>query len=760
MRRQRILRLLGLPLAVVLVLWLYLQQTTCSVLAMPHAPQSAHTTAPSTADVTWPDVAPILYANCATCHHPHGNGPFSLLTYADARRWGTQVAQVTGSRYMPPWLPAHGYGDFEDERMLSAAEIATLAAWVKAGMPEGNASRATRPPVFNDTWTGGKPDLILTVERPYALPASGTDRFHNFILPFSLHGTHYIRAMEIRPSAPEVVHHANVLIDRTASLRREHKGDWQAGVEGMELNIDGGNSFDPDGHFLFWKADTPLLTEPPDMPWQLESGNDLVLNMHLKPSGKATLVSAQIGLYFTDKPPTRQPLLLQLEHDSALDIPAGQAHFTVEDHLTLPEAAAVLGIYPHAHYLGKDMQSWATLPDGTKRWLIWVRDWDIDRQAVYRFRSPIDLPRGSSIHMRYTYDNTADNPRNPHLPPVRVRAGNRAEDEMGHLWLQVLPIGTAGGKVDPRLPFEEAWMRRRLEKSPDDAVARYNLATALEAEGKEEEAVATFNTQLARQPDNARFLTGLGGALEHQGDWQGARAAWQRATLAAPDNCDAAFNLARVAVRHGEFSQAEAGFRAMMSHCPPDAAEHSGLAAALDGEGKAAEAQRQYRAALLADPDDFTANYALGAQHLQAGQTELALAELGRAVVANGEDLDAREHLAMALAQSNRPKDAVAQLRAAVAIAPENADLHALLSQVLASDGSLAEAIIQEKASLTLQPADADQWNNLGVLQARAGDRIAAAASFGHALRLRPADPQAQANLRHLERGVETTGQR
>ncbi|MGC1363742.1 MAG: hypothetical protein WA826_21410, partial [Silvibacterium sp.] len=56
-------------------------------------------------------IAPILYDHCSSCHHPGGAGPFSLLSYADARRWGTVMQNVTQSRFMPPWLPAPGYGN-------------------------------------------------------------------------------------------------------------------------------------------------------------------------------------------------------------------------------------------------------------------------------------------------------------------------------------------------------------------------------------------------------------------------------------------------------------------------------------------------------------------------------------------------------------------------------------------------------------------------------------------------------------------------
>src|SRR5580692_9404282 len=282
--------------------------------------------------VTWSgEIAPLVYGNCTTCHHPGGAGPFSLLTYQDARRWGPQMASVTSSRYMPPWLPEPGYGDFADERRLSSEDIALIQKWVSTGMARGDNADAPPVPHYDETWTLGKPDLVLSLERPSTLPASGSDIFLNFVLPYPLSQTHYVRAMEIRPGTPQVVHHANVLIDRTGSWRRQHPDNWRDGVPGMELIVDAGNTFDPDSHFLFWKPDTPALIEPVGMPWRLDPGNDLILNMHLKPSGKPETVDAQIGLYFTPNPPARRPMLLALERDDALDIPAGDPNFVVED---------------------------------------------------------------------------------------------------------------------------------------------------------------------------------------------------------------------------------------------------------------------------------------------------------------------------------------------------------------------------------------------------------------------------------------------
>jgi Flp pilus assembly protein TadD/mono/diheme cytochrome c family protein len=720
----------------------------CSILAA--AIYVAQAT-PQDSAVTWSrQIAPLVYNNCTTCHHPGGGGPFSLLTYEDARRWGQQMATVTASRYMPPWLPQDGYGDFADERRLTNEQIALIAKWVLAGMPQGDLSAAPPAPKYNDSWQYGTPDLILSVEQPFTLPASGTDIFRNFVLPYPLKQTHYIRAMEIRPAVPRIVHHANVLIDRTASFRRAHPAQWKEGVPGMELEVDTGNEFDPDGNFLFWKPDTPVLVEPEGMPWRLDPGNDLILNMHLKPSGKPEIAAAQIGLYFTDRPPSKHPMLLQLQHDSALDIPAGDRNFVVEDALRMPVDVEVLGIYPHAHYLGKRLEAWAMLPGQQKKWLILIPNWDIDRQSVYRYRSPVFLPQGSIVHMRYLYDNSSANEHNPHLPPVRVRAGNRSEDEMAHLWLQVLPVNTPANGPDPRLLLEEAWMRSMLSKAPDDIIPLYNLASALAGQGKYQEAIAAFRHALALHPGDERLLNELGAALQNSGDWQQAQKVFVEDITAHPGTCNARFNLARLDLQHDQASTAEQQFRVMLARCPEDASVHSGLGAALESQGQSQAAETEFRAALGIDAHDFTALYNLGDLALQANQPQQASELLEAAVEQRPKDADAHQHLAEAYALSGRMADAVAQLRAAIGLSPADPDLHGLLSQALAGTGQLEQAIAERKVALHLRANDADDWNNLGVLEARTGRIAEAREDFLHALKLEPDHAQARSNLQRL----------
>ncbi|MGA9719385.1 MAG: tetratricopeptide repeat protein, partial [Acidobacteriaceae bacterium] len=689
---------------------------------------------------TWSkQIAPILYKNCVTCHHPGGAGPFSLLTYDDARRWSAQILTVTQSRFMPPWLPEPGYGEFADTRRLSDQDLASIKRWVSSGMPEGVAADAPPAPEYNSGWQLGPPDLILTAPESFQVPADGQDLFRNFIYPVNVTRTRYIHAVEILPGNARVVHHANILIDRTAELRRQHPNDWRAGIPGMELEIGSGDRFDPDSHFLFWKPDTPAVVEPPGMPWRIDPGNDLILNTHLKPTGRVETVQPRIGLYFMDYPPTRAPMLLQLEHDAALNIPAGDSHFVVEDELQIPVAVYALGIYPHAHYLGKQLEAWSIAPDGRRTALILIKDWDIDRQSVYSYRKPLLLPAGSVLHMRYVYDNSAANPRNPANPPVRVHNGNRSTDEMGHLWLQVLPVhakerNAAGKEVDSRMLLERAWMEHRLTRDPSDSLAAYNLASLDNMGGNPSGAIAIYRKLAAEQPNDARVATSLGAAEEQNDDWQSALASYKHALTLDPSYADARYDLATLELHHDQYEASASDYRALIQQHPEDAAAHGGIAAALAQLQQDDAARAEFERALALDPaqPDTLLNYA--SLELAANNPEHALQLLTKAVATGAHDAATYQQLAFADQQTHHPEEAEAALRSAIAADPADPTSHALLAQLLAARSDLKAAITEQQAALRLNAKDPDGWSNLGVLHAQTGQSAEARSDFEHAL--------------------------
>jgi len=591
---------------------------------------------------------------------------------------------------------------------------------------------------------------VLETETPVEVPATGTDVFTNVILPYTGKGTRWVRAMEIKPGSPRIVHHANVILDRTGSLRRDHPTDWRKGVPGMDINVDSGDSFDPDSHFLFWKPDSTALVEPKGMPWRLDEGNDLVLNLHLKPSGKAETTKVRIGLYFTPEAATRLPILVQLEHDGALDIPAGDKDFEIEDSLKLPVAVEVLGIYPHAHYLAKRMEAWATLPNGERRWLILIDDWDIERQSVYRLAKPLPLAAGSVVHMRYTYDNSAGNVRNPNSPPVEVKAGNRSEDEMGHFWMQLLPLPSSNHtEAQAREAIDRAWMESVLRKSPRDGIALYNLASLDLADGNAAAAEGLYRRVLAEKPGDARTLTALGSAMEASGDWKDAKAEFSAARDSDGTYADATFDLASLDLRHGELVQAEAMFRAYLPAHPDDAPAHAGLGNTLVAAGRSEGAEAEFSRAVEIDPKNFEALFGLGS--LAAGKGDLATAETRLlAALAVRPDADAERQLAIVYAGQDRLALAVQHLKAWQVLAPKEADPHRALSQVYRQMGQLPDSLREQKVVLALAPGSAGDWNDLGVIDALAGNTAAAKRDFEEALKLEPGNQAAKANLARL----------
>ena len=578
-------------------------------------------------------IAPIVYRNCSPCHRPGESAPFTLLSYEDVKRHAAQIAAVTKRRFMPPWPPEPGHGAFAEERRLTDAQIQLIQDWVEQGAPPGASVRAPQPPKFHDEWQLGTPDLILRATQPYQLPADGQEIFWNFILPVPITTTRWVKAIEVRPGNARVFHHANVILDRSRSSRRQEKIPG-AGFPGMDLAVEE-ETFDPDGHFLSWKPGSEPVVEPDGMAWRADPGMDLILNVHLRPNGKPETVSPMIGLYFTSQPQRKFPMLLQLEHDSMIDIPAGDKDFLISDNIRLPIDVNVLAIYPHAHYLGKLLEGYATLPDGTRRWLIRIPDWDLNWQGVYRLKEPLFLPKDTVVSMRYHYDNTADNVRNPHNPPQEVRGGNQATDEMGHLWLQVLPVAEG----DQRAVLQEGLMRQRIEKYPEDFIANYNLGDTLLTKGDAAGAIPYFQTAFKTNPASVVAATELGVALFSAGRLPEAEEQFQAALAIDQSYTDARYDLANVQAARGEWEAAATEFGRVLKERPDDgkARQHLGDALYLWGDdfakaGNAEQAILRYRAAAEYRPPSAELHTKIALMHARQGQFPEAQAELEAAL--------------------------------------------------------------------------------------------------------------------------------
>ena len=543
------------------------------------------------------------------CHHDGGSAPFTLETYADVKRHASQIVQVTRKRIMPPWKADPSDGPFVGQHPLSDAEIARIAAWVAGGAAEGDAESATlrrahAAPRGGD-WQLGKPDLVVTLPEPYMLQADGTDVFRIFVIPLPVDGTRYVRGLEFHPGNAKVVHHANIRVDRTPASRALDAADPGPGYSGLILR----SADYPEGHFLGWTPGqvAPLL--PKELTWRLDRGTDLVVEVHMQPSGRAEPVKPSIGLYFSDRPPTKTPAMLRLGRQD-IDIPAGDSHYVVTDSYVLPVDVEVEAVQPHAHYRAREIRGDATLPDGTTRELIHIADWDFRWQHVFRFEHPFTLPKGTTLSMRWVYDNSASNARNPERPAVRARWGQRSSDEMGDLWIQVLTknepdLVTLTRQFRAKVAAEDVHgYEAEIARHPDDAAlhddaallylevqrpndavehfrksmalkgpsaaAHYNIATALTLAQRLDEAASEYEQAIGIDPSYAKAHNNLGSVRLAQGRTADAIAEFSTVVTLDPRSAEALGNLAQAYAMAGDFNRAQETIDRALRLSPPE----------------------------------------------------------------------------------------------------------------------------------------------------------------------------------------------
>ena len=259
---------------------------------------------------------------------------------------------------MPPWQPEPGYGSFRDARSLSDEELSLLRRWHEAGAPRGNPADEPEPPRFASGWQLGEPDLVVTMPESYTVAADlDEDVFRNFVVPLGLERTRYVKAVEFRPDNRRLVHHAQILIDSEGNARQLDDLDPEPGYSGM---VGAGA---PGGHFLGWTPGRQPSVLEEGMAFEVRPGHDLVFETHLLPTGKREELRCSVGLYFSDEKPRLEPASVHLA-STTIDLPAGAADVRVRDEFQIPIAVDVLGIYPHAHYLGKQIEVWARSAEG------------------------------------------------------------------------------------------------------------------------------------------------------------------------------------------------------------------------------------------------------------------------------------------------------------------------------------------------------------------------------------------------------------
>lgn len=421
------------------------------------------------------DVAPILYEHCVTCHHPGDIAPMSLLTYKDARPWAAAIREAVVLRKMPPWLADPTVGRWSNDPRLSDAEIQTIRAWVASSAPEGDPKDMPPAPAFRDGWKIEKPDAAFSIP-VHTLEAKGPDEYTYIDVPTNFQEDRWIVAAELRPGNRKIVHHAHVFVKdmkgkqpKTPTPASEY-AKWirirQGSLEWVRPEapvIDNGCSVDDNGLFPGSKSSdlgslisSYLPAREPDVypagtARKIPAGAVLSFQIHYSRStGRTETDETSVGLVFAKDPPERVSRRIDLSNQMFM-IPAGDPDHAVSECHTFDTDVLVTSLTPHMHRRGKSMQIVADLPDGRKKTLLSVPDYQFNWQFTYREEQPMYLPKGTRIEVLAKFDNSVNNAGNPD-PKINVRWGSASESEMMDGWIEYLDAAPAMKAADTTLP--------------------------------------------------------------------------------------------------------------------------------------------------------------------------------------------------------------------------------------------------------------------------------------------------------------------
>ena len=362
-------------------------------------------------------VAPILQARCQECHRPGEIGPFSLLTFDDAKKRTRRIREAVVQERMPPWHADPRYGKFANHRRLSPEERDTLIAWIDKGAPMGDERDLPPPRTFVEGWNIGQPDQILTMAEEFKVPASGVLDYQRFIIDPKFERDMWVQAAECRPGNRAVVHHMLVYILKPGQ-RRPYERD------GTAWTLAG------------WApGDMPSIYDPGTAKL-VPAGSKLMFEVHYTPNGVEQTDRSSVGIMFAEKAP-EHVVAMNILNNPAFRIPPGAANHRGQMTYTFPEDGLVLSFMPHMHLRGTSAKYVAEYPDGKTETLLSVPDYDFNWQSVYRFAEPLRIPKGTKLTWSGTWDNSADNPRNPD-PKKEVGWGLQTWDEMQNGWMEVV----------------------------------------------------------------------------------------------------------------------------------------------------------------------------------------------------------------------------------------------------------------------------------------------------------------------------------
>jgi len=386
------------------------------------------------------DVAPILVRSCLPCHREGGIGPWAMNGYERVRGFSAMIREVVLARRMSPFQPDPEHGRFASELGLAPGEMRTLLHWIERGAARGEGedvlAKVAEP---QPEWPLGPPDLVLEVPEQ-KIPATGNFPYRKPEIQLDLPADRWVRAVDMRPSNPEVLHHAFFFIrvkgepeeldeqlERLPPERREKVLEWLE-KRGNALNAPPDAMKVFDSRAFAWYGPGQGIDEfPAGTGKLLPAKATLAFQLHYVPNGVATTDRTRIGLYFHESKPPRE-LKVTTAANTDFVLPPGERVAVRGEH-AFKQDFRLYGMFPHMHYRGRSMRFTAVLPDGTREVLLSVPEFSFDFQMMYRLAEPRLFPAGTLLVCDAVYDNTKTNESNPD-PTATVKWGAKSTDEM------------------------------------------------------------------------------------------------------------------------------------------------------------------------------------------------------------------------------------------------------------------------------------------------------------------------------------------
>jgi hypothetical protein len=361
------------------------------------------------------EVIRILQRSCLGCHKPDGIAGISLATYDEARPWAKAMKEEMLERRMPPWHAVKGFGEFRNGPELTQREIDFVVNWVEGGAPPGDEKDLPRGALFSDDWQLGKPDLVVDTSGEVEV-APDDDVVRTFLLPIDLKRDRWIKAIDLKPENPAVVHCASfgIAIAGESEMLKTAAADDKGGQDSL------GRPDLPVAPLWSWMPGQKTVALPDGVGRLLPAGSAVVVRIHYHGSSDTVKDRSSVGLYFDAAAPKRKL--------RAYDISDGNAVISAADHTFRVKASVVIGadeqavgVTPLANPLLVSLQATAVRPDGREDVLIWTRGYKADWQPTYFFKKPRNLPAGTRVEIVAYFDNSEDNQNNPNSPPKAVR---------------------------------------------------------------------------------------------------------------------------------------------------------------------------------------------------------------------------------------------------------------------------------------------------------------------------------------------------